>query len=230
MSKYLVVGGSGSIGHKIIEQIISEGHTVLATYNSHLPNVTESESSKVKYVKCNIIDHEFDEIINNQVEHIIYCIGTCCYHDLFSADYDEFQEQCNLQVYAPLDIIRKYMNKNNNLKSIILISSDAGVRPSIESSYYGMAKKLMIVMADILKDKLIHEGIRINTIAPGLTYSDMAVRLCKFRNIDISAEEYKRIDYKLVDTEEISNLCMFLTSDKANHINGQVIEINSALN
>lgn len=222
---YLVVGGSGSIGYAIIERLLRDNNNyVYATYNNHMIDI---ECDRFEALQCDVTKHDYKNIVIPSVNHIVYCVGVCCFGNLFEANYDQFVTQCDQQVYSPLEIIREYIKHENNLKDIVLIASDAGLNPNLNNSFYGLAKSMMISMASVLANELIKQGIRINVIAPGLTYSKMAQNLCDRRNITILDEEKRRFDQRLVDPEEIADVVYLLSSKESKHINNQVIEIKS---
>mgnify|MGYP004454299499 CR=1 FL=1 len=227
METFLIVGASGDIGSAILKKILAMENTVIATYNTKKIEIINKNLEKIQ---CNVLEHNFDAIINDKINHIVYCVGESCYENLYNASYESFCIQCDLQVYAPLEIIRMALQKKSNIKTITFIASEAGINPSLNSSFYGLAKGMMINMAKVLAKDLIIKGIRVNVIAPGLTYSSMANRLCEKRNITIQEEEERRIDRKLVNPDEIAELCYLLTTHVFRHINGQVIRINSEKN
>jgi 3-oxoacyl-[acyl-carrier protein] reductase len=222
---FLVVGGSGSIGNAIIHRLLKSGNNqVYATYNNQKIFI---ECDRLEIIQCDVTKHDYSNIVIPTIHHIVYCVGVSCYGNLFEAKYDEFVTQCDQQVYSPLEIIREYIKGENCLKDIVLIASDAGLAPNVNNSFYGLGKNMMISMANVLSKEFIKLGIRINVVAPGLTYSKMAENLCNNRNITILDEENRRIDKKLVDPEEIANLVYMLSMEESKHINGQVIEIKS---
>lgn len=223
--KFLIIGASGCIGKSIMEKMLREGHKVIATYNT----CKIQNSELLEAVHCNLLQHNYDNLIKKEVNHIIYCVGQSCFHDLYKASHDEFLTQCDLNVYIPLEIIRRYMATENQIKTITFISSDSGISPTINSSFYGLSKGMMIILAQVLSNDLIEREVRVNVIAPSLTYSNMAQELCRRRGGTIEEEEDNRYDGRLILPEEIADMCYMLTRNEFRHINGQVIEIKSEI-
>ena len=68
--KILVTGGSGLVGIELIRQLLSEGNTVSAIYNStpiHLKN------SNLTVIKCDILDTLSLEEAMEGVTHLYHC-------------------------------------------------------------------------------------------------------------------------------------------------------------
>ena len=70
-------------------------------------------------------------------------------------------------------------------------------------------------------------NIRVNTIAPGLTNTDMMKKNTQKEIID---DVVSRISLRRVaDPKEIANVALFLSSDFSSYITGQVIRVDGGM-
>jgi NAD(P)-dependent dehydrogenase (short-subunit alcohol dehydrogenase family) len=72
MATFLVVGGSSGIGLEVTNQLAAAGHTVHATYNTH---VMESVGN-IHYHNVNVLDESINlDFLPASIEGIVYCPG-----------------------------------------------------------------------------------------------------------------------------------------------------------
>jgi NAD(P)-dependent dehydrogenase (short-subunit alcohol dehydrogenase family) len=85
----------------------------------------------------------------------------------------------------------------------------------------------MIAQAKVLSREVGKYNIRVNTIAPGLTDTDM---MRKNTSNEIIDEVTSRISLKrIADPEEIAKVALFLSSDLSSYITGQVIRVDGGM-
>ncbi len=109
--------------------------------------------------------------------------------------------------------------------AIVLISSTAGQRGEPEHSHYAATKGAIISLTKSLAPELAAFGIRVNCIAPGWVETDM-VR-------DTLADARQRSEIERViplgrvgRPEEIAAAALFLASDLASFITGEIFNVN----
>jgi len=108
---------------------------------------------------------------------------------------------------------------------IINVSSTAGVRGEAGHSHYAATKGALIALTKSLAVELAPYGIRVNCVAPGWVDTDM----CE----DVFADqEYKEKIRQTIPLgripppEDIAGPILFLASDLARHITGEVLNVN----
>ena len=117
---------------------------------------------------------------------------------------------------------------------IINMSSAAGRFGYANRSAYSATKWALIGLTKTLSMELGEHGIRVNAIAPGAVAGERAERVFKGRAqvSGRSVEEEKRLGLasqslkELVDPRDIAALAVYLASDAARSISGQVIPID----
>ncbi len=106
---------------------------------------------------------------------------------------------------------------------IINISSIWGVSGASCEVHYSAAKAAVIGFTKALAKELAPSGICVNCVAPGVIKTDM---LSSFDENTLASLAEETPLGRLGTPEDIANVLMFLASDKADFITGQVISPN----
>ncbi|MCR5003952.1 MAG: 3-oxoacyl-[acyl-carrier-protein] reductase [Bacteroidales bacterium] len=111
--------------------------------------------------------------------------------------------------------------------SIINMSSVVGVSGNAGQCNYSASKAGMIGLAKSIAKEMGSRGIRANCIAPGFIISDMTAKLPE----DVRKEWEKQIPLRRGGTpEEVAKVALFLASDLASYVSGQVVHVCGAMN
>jgi NAD(P)-dependent dehydrogenase (short-subunit alcohol dehydrogenase family) len=108
---------------------------------------------------------------------------------------------------------------------IINISSTAGLKPWANATAYSVSKAGTAALTRTLAKELGDYGIRVNAIAPGIVPTEMTEDM-------LSDPEYKketiamRLLKRLGSTDDIANAALFLASDAASWITGQILIVD----
>ena len=124
--------------------------------------------------------------------------------------------------------------KNNNGGSIINLSSTAGLFGFPLRSPYATSKWAIIGMTKTLAMELGENNIRVNAICPGAVAGDRMKRVIKAKAQSLGVkEESLQKDYEsmvslksFVDKKDIANMVVFLLSEEAQKISGQVMSVD----
>ena len=115
----------------------------------------------------------------------------------------------------------------NRSGNIVNISSIWGEIGGSCEAVYSATKGGVIAFSKAMAKELGYNGIRVNCIAPGIIDTDMNARLSTsdVQNIidDIPCQRIGR-------AEDIAKAVLWLASDEASYINGQVLSINGGWN
>ena len=126
------------------------------------------------------------------------------------------------------------MLKNNKGGSIINISSTAGLFGFPLRTPYAASKWAVIGVTKSLAMELGEFNIRVNAICPGSVSGDRMQRVieAKAKSNGVSEEELQK-DYEsmvslktFVSKEDIANMALFLLSNEAHKISGQVMTVD----
>ena len=109
--------------------------------------------------------------------------------------------------------------------TLILISSTAGQRGEAFHSHYAATKGAIIAMTKSLAAELGPRGLTVNCVAPGWVATDMS------QTALIDPKQGRKIREliplgRVATPEEIAGPILFLASDLASHVNGEVLNVN----
>ncbi|MDR2891202.1 MAG: 3-oxoacyl-[acyl-carrier-protein] reductase [Alistipes sp.] len=111
--------------------------------------------------------------------------------------------------------------------SIVNMSSVVGVSGNAGQANYSASKAGMIGLAKSVAKELGSRGIRANAIAPGFIITEMTGQLPQ----DVRESWEKQIPMRRGGTpEDVAKVAVFLGSDLASYVSGQVINVCGAMN
>lgn len=109
---------------------------------------------------------------------------------------------------------------------IINISSVIGVTGNRGQANYAASKAGLIGLTKAMAKELASRGITVNAIAPGLIQSGMTETLSQ----QVKDEYLKDIPLgRIGSPEDVAGLALFLASDEASYITGQVINVDGGM-
>ena len=110
--------------------------------------------------------------------------------------------------------------------SMVNISSVVGLIGNAGQSNYAAAKAGLIGLTKSVARELSARNVRVNALAPGFIMTDMTENL----NEDIKSSIIDRVPLgRLGTAEEIANAAIWLASDEASYITGQVLVADGGL-
>jgi len=109
--------------------------------------------------------------------------------------------------------------------TIILVSSTAGQRGEPFHSHYAASKGAIISMTKSLAGELGPRGITVNCVAPGWVATDMTSDALNDPKERRKIRELIPLG-RVATPEEIAGPILFLASELASHVNGEVLNVN----
>ena len=111
--------------------------------------------------------------------------------------------------------------------NIINMASVVGVHGNAGQSNYAASKAGMIALAKSIAQEVGSRNIRANAIAPGFIETAMTAALPE----DVRKEWASKIPLRRGgQVEDIANVAVFLASDLASYVTGQVIQVDGGMN
>ena len=110
--------------------------------------------------------------------------------------------------------------------SIISLSSVVGINGNAGQANYAASKAGIIALTKSVAKELGSRGVRANAIAPGFIITDMTKSL---------PEETLKQFVSIIpmkrggEPQEVAKVALFLASDLASYVSGQVIQVNGAM-
>ncbi|MBW1776410.1 MAG: SDR family oxidoreductase [Deltaproteobacteria bacterium] len=236
----IVTGGSQGIGTAISLELAKEGANICLTYRKHEKEAMEVKDQilamgrKAVAVQCDIA--AFSEA-ENVVKKALATFGRI---DILvnnagmnwdGVSWKMTEEQWDLVIEVNL---KGYFNftrhtapllKDQKYGKIINITSINGLRGKFGQSNYSASKAGIIGFTKALAKELGAFNVNVNAVAPGLIETPMLTQSeARDKIVDMAMAE---IVLKRVGTpEDLANVVVFLASNKARHITGEVIKVD----
>ena len=237
----IITGGSKGIGKGIVEKFASVGCNVAFTYLSSEESAIKIEKSGnllgVKLKKYKSDASKFDEsieLVNNVVKDfgsfdiVVNNAGITKDNLLLRMDEESWNKVIDINLNSCFNLtksaVKEFMKKKNGI--IINISSIVGVKGNAGQSNYAASKAGIIGFTKSIALELGSRNIRCNAIAPGFIETDMTSQGNeKLLDNWIDSIPLKRVG----NVNDVANLCVYLASEKASYITGQVIRVDGGL-
>ncbi|OLS16803.1 MAG: 3-oxoacyl-[acyl-carrier-protein] reductase FabG [Candidatus Heimdallarchaeota archaeon LC_3] len=239
----LVTGASGGIGNEITNFFLSEGANVTAhffTNKKTLETLLKEHPSTFSMFSADLrIEIEVKNLFihaNKQfgrVDSLVANAGVWPENEtpIHNMSFNQWENTLKTNL-SNVFLCIKYFCRNlvqypGNYGSIIVIGSSAGVFGEAGHVDYSSSKAALKGLMLTVKNEIVHlapKG-RINLVNPGWTITPMVKDSLKDKSI------VKRVLQtipmrKVATTQDIANVVVFLTSDKASgHISGQIITV-----
>lgn len=235
----LVTGASRGIGKATIIEFAEKGYDVVINYMSSKKEALElKQEVEIKYgVKASVIKADVSEEIEvkNMVEEVISTFGhiDVLVNNAGIAIDTIFEDKTVSNFRRTLDVnligtflVSKYVGEfmlKEKKGSIINISSTNGLDTIYpESLDYDASKAGIISLTRNLAIQYA-PSIRVNSVAPGWVLTDMNKEL---DDDFIKEEESKILLDRFANPSEIAKVIVFLASDDASYINGEIIRVD----
>ncbi|MBR3281502.1 MAG: SDR family oxidoreductase [Clostridia bacterium] len=230
----LITGGSRGIGKAMVYAFAKAGYNVMLNFNRSESSANEiaKEFENVKIYGANVADQQ--SVINmvnytyevfGNIDILINNAGISYTGLLQDMSIDEWNNLMSVNLTGPYNLCKAVLPRMiaNKSGKIINISSVWGITGASCEAAYSASKAGVIGLTKALAKEVGPSNIKVNCIAPGIVMTDMIS--------DYSMEELNAITDeiplgKIGSTEDIAKTALFLASDDADYITGQVISPN----
>lgn len=235
--KVLITGGSRGLGLAIAKRALEEQALVTIT-GRKMDTLLKAKEELGNPENLFLIEHDVcdvekdDEVIQSArtkmkgIDILINNAGISIHNITYATCTPEqwdAQMDTNLRgVYFLTQAFMKYYDAvGKKSGKIINMVSERGLYG--DDVPYGLAKRALISYTEGMAVRLIGKGVRVNAIAPGVTATEMTGH-------DPNGNLFRPYarGRRVLLSEEIAETAIFLMSDAANCISGQVIACNEA--
>ena len=232
----LGVIGLGRMGGNIARRLIAAGHSVVVFDKSAeavAAKVRETGSKSVAIV-ADALDASAVAGVVDQCERdlggldiLVTVIGSSKLAGILEKSLEEWDADMNVNlryVVAYTQAVARSFIQREVKGSIVAISTGAALRSMPYRPGYGASKAALVHLIKSLATELGQYGIRINSVAPGATFTPNSVG---YMDTDAFKAEIAKIPLgRLALPEDIARGVTFLASDMARHVTGTTLAVD----
>lgn len=236
----IVTGGSRGIGRAVVELLASCGTDVVVNYVRGeeaavaTVNLAHSHGVKAIAIQANVAQvDEAERLVQETVENFGRVDFLICNAGIWEGAPVEslsealWNKTLDINLKGTWSVCRAAvpLMKQQRFGRIVIVSSTAGQRGEGNFSNYAASKGGQIAFTKSLAPELGPFGINVNSVAPGWVETEMTA--------DVFADAAERDSIgkgiplgRAATPEEIAGPIVFLCSEWANHITGEVLNVN----
>lgn len=234
----IITGCNRGLGKALMKTFAENGYDIIAIVRN-LSSDFEELAKGLQDQGCNIypICAELSDknsilkaintiiALNKPIDVLINNAGVNYSKPIFFMEYEEVEKSFLINYLAPF-LLTKEIGKlmvRQGFGNIINISSVTSLVTMAAGSAYNASKASLNYLTMSAAQELSPMGVRINAIACGVINSSMFSEL----KPEIQKKNLKRVAIKrTAEYGEIADVAIFLSSDKASYITGQIIRVD----
>jgi len=239
----VVTGGGRGIGRAISIAFAKEGADVVVNYATkeqpaqEVSEIIKKLGRKAVIVKGNVaVKADAEKVIQTAIDSfgkidiLVNNAGVSKPNMLYKMTEEQWNEVIDIQLKGPFLCIQaasKYMMERKSGK-IINVTSSAGLWGTKGQINYSSAKGGIVALTKSAARELAGFGVTVNVVQPGYVSTEMTE---KIRTDPKLKEIYagRILLGRFAEPEEVAQTFVFLASDDANYITGQLICVDGGL-
>lgn len=234
--KVMVISGASSgIGFGCAKILLDAGAFVFGI------DVNESicEHSNYKHIIADVKDEKniintvnYINSIHEKIDGLVNCAGiNSCKKPFYDIEMDEWNKVLSINLNGTF-LLSKYVSKKMIEQKSGKIVNISCIRTKIfkkNMAEYSASKGGIVALTSSMAIDLAPYNIQVNSIAPGLTYTNEMKRI--FEKHPELESEYKSLipQRQLAQPEDIAKSIVFLLSDNSDYITGQTIFVDGGI-
>lgn len=238
----LITGTNRGLGAQMLKTFVNAGYQVIAHARKEAPEFLSSiEAIKKEYntqvwpvyfemtnteeMKSAIKD-VFKEV--KSIDVLVNNAGVAHGGFFQMTSMKKIKEVFDINLFAMMELTQlvvRYMVHQKS-GSIINMGSIAGLDLKEGNCAYGISKAAVMAFTKTLSKEVAPFNIRVNALAPGLADTDMAKQMEDNAGKEMVQDSAMK---RLAKPEEIADVILYLASDQASFINGQIIRVDGGI-
>lgn len=239
MKTALITGCNRGLGEAILKAFAANGYNIIAlvrncsdSFRDMISSVKESsgvdiipicaelsekESLEKAIIQITQMERQIDVLVNNAA------INIC--KPVFYMEYEDVEKSFRTNYFAPFLLAKEIggLMIRQGCGNIINISSVASLDTEPGGAAYDASKSALNTLTRSVAQEMAPFGVRVNAVACSVVETDMFTSM----KDDVKKKILKKVALKRAATyNEITDTLLFLASDKASYITGQILRVD----
>jgi NAD(P)-dependent dehydrogenase (short-subunit alcohol dehydrogenase family) len=237
----VVTGGNSGIGLATAKRLHDEGAKVAISGRSQktLDEAVRLIGKDLLAVKSDVarlsdLDQFYAAVTEKlgKIDVLFVNAGVAKFVPVGQADEAHFDEIFDINTKGAYFTIQKALPYLNDGASIVLNTSVAGIKGTLNASVYSATKAALRSFSRTLAAELVERGIRINSVAPGPIETPI------FDRVGLSKQDVDQFAQKILSAvplkrfgkpEEVASAVAFLASSDASYITGVELHVDGGM-
>lgn len=222
----LVTGGARGLGHAIAGSLVAAGAAVSILDNAAPENVLDG----VTVYSTDIRDVDAVEktigSLPTPPQLLVNNAGITRDRSIAKMSMEEWQAVLEVNLTGAFNLIRACAPAmvDGGFGRIVNITSINGLRGKFGQANYSASKAGLIGLTKTAAREFGRKGVTVNAVAPGMVLTDMVLAVpADIRNQAVAESALGH----LAEPDDIANAVLFLLSDAARMITGQVLQVDA---
>ena len=239
--KAIITGGARGIGKEIVTKFLGEGASVYfvdlqpSEFMDEYEALADKAGVGVGYRECNVADESQVETIakdiideSGGIDILVNNAGITRDGLIFRMSMQNWMDVINVNLTSAF-LMSKALARHmigRRTGSVINVSSIVGVHGNAGQVNYSSSKAGLLGLTKSLAKEVAGRNVRVNAVAPGFIRTAMTDKLSDDQK---SALQTQIPMSRLGEPEEVANVTLFLASELASYVAGQVILIDGGM-
>lgn len=239
MKTALITGCNGGLGKTLLDSFARQGYNVVAcvfpksdAFDSYCQTIESQYGVVVKQIVFDSTERQslmqgVEEIFNLEttIDVLVNNAGISIIKPIFNVEYEDLEKTFRINYFATVMVTKAVVEKMVRQEGgcIVNITSMVSLGRQPGGTCYDASKAAMNQFTKALSQELAGFNIRVNAVAAAPMNTDMFKQLTeKTQKHATKAIAMKRP----AETEEVANAVLFLASDQASFITGDVLRVD----